>query len=104
MVVDGKFEFVGSREGAARQAIAEASRIAKTAVNLRLAGNADKLSIPLEVRVEKLAGATAGERAGVFLTITESRLHSDVAVGGNSRRRRDPPTAIQRAVRVGEAR
>src|SRR2546427_8954166 len=91
MVVDGKFEFVGSREGAARQAIVEASRIAKTAVNLRLAGNGDKLSIPLEVRIEKLAGATAGERADVFLIITESRLHSDVAGGGKSGGKLDPP-------------
>ncbi len=87
MVVDGKFEFVGSREGAARQAIGEASRMAKTTVNLRLAGNADKPGIPLEVRIEKLAGATAGERADVFLTITESRLHSDVVGGENSGRK-----------------
>ncbi len=103
MVVDGKSEFVGSREGAARQAIADASRTAKTTVNLRLAGNVDKLDIPLEVRIEKLAGATAGERADVFLTITESRLHSDVAGGENSGRKLDHTAVVRRLERLGNA-
>src|SRR3989475_1008196 len=94
MVVDGKFEFVGSREGAARQAIGEASRIAKTAVNLRLGGNADKPGIPLEVRIEKLAGATAGESADGFLNNTECRLHSDVVGGGKFRRKLGPPAPV----------
>src|SRR6266581_1141899 len=92
-----------SLEGAAREPISEASRMAKTTVNLRLAGDADKPGIPLEVRIEKLAGATAGERADVFLTITESRLHSDVVGGENSGRKLDHTAVVRRLERLGNA-
>ncbi len=103
MVVDGRIEFVGSREGAARQAIAEAARTPKTAVHLRVTSSADRVGIPLEMRIEKLAGATAGDRADVFLTITEGRLHSDVAGGENSGRKLDHNGVVRRLEHIGNA-
>ena len=103
MVVDGRVEFVGSREGAARQAIAVAAQTQKTIVHLRVAENADGRGIPLEVRVEKLAGATAGDHAGVFLMVTENRLHSDVLRGENSGRKFDHNGVVRRFERIGNA-
>lgn len=102
MVVDGRTEFVGSRDGAARQAIAEAARSPKVAVHLRVAGN-DKSGVPLEVRIEKLVGATNGNRAEVFMAITENHLHSDVGAGENSGRKLDHNGVVRRLERIGNA-
>lgn len=103
MVVDGRVEFVGSREGAARQAVAEAARAPKTAVHLRVTTGGDKAAAPLEVRIERLVGATPGDRADVFLAITEGRLHSDVAGGENSGRKLDHEGVVRRLERLGRA-
>ncbi|HYL09415.1 MAG TPA: DUF1223 domain-containing protein [Candidatus Acidoferrales bacterium] len=100
MVVDGRTEFVGSRDGAARQAIAEAARSPKVAVHLRALG-ADKSDVPLDVRIEKLAGIATGNRAEVFLAITESHLHSNVGAGENSGRKLDHNGVVRRLERIG---
>jgi len=84
MVVNGRTEFVGSHEGQARQAIAQAASQAHAEVTL----SALSLNKPTEgqfkVSVAKLAGSNNGESAEVYLAITETGLHSAVKAGENS--------------------
>ncbi len=101
MIVDGRTEFVGSAEGRARQAILQAGEAPKAVVQLewspRAAAGAGE--IPLRVRIGQLGGATPGDRAEVFLAITESNLHSDVSRGENAGRKLDH-AGVVRVLRV----
>ncbi len=105
MVVDGRTEFVGSAEGRARQAILQAARTPKAAVQLervrRAAGG--PAEIPFGVRIEQLGGATPGDTAEVFLAITESNLHSDVTRGENAGRGLDHVGVVRELKRIGNA-
>lgn len=102
MVVDGRAEFVGSHERKARQVIAESAKLPKTEVSATVAGAvAGASEIPLEIRVERLAGVTAGDRAEIFLAITESGLHSDVARGENAGRKLDHFGVVRSLERIG---
>ncbi len=104
MVVDGRTEFVGSREGQARQAIAQAARTPKTAVHLVwAAAPAGGNSAPLDVRIEQLGGATPGDTAEVFLAITESSLHSEISSGENAGRKLDHTAVVRVLKRIGIA-
>jgi hypothetical protein len=90
MVVDGRTEFVGSHERKARQAIEESAKLAKTDMNIRISENAGAgPKISLEIGVEKIPGATPGDRMEVFIAITENSLHSEVARGENAGRKLD---------------
>ena len=104
MIVDGQTEFVGSQESRARQAIAQAARSPKAAVHLAWASNPEAGNAgPLEVRVEKLEGAMAGETAEVFLAVTESNLHSKISSGENAGRKLDHTAVVRKLERIGMA-
>jgi hypothetical protein len=83
MVVDGRAEFVGSREGLARQTIAEMARKEKaevTVTTVRSSDGKDRIS----ARVGKMPEASAGESSEVWLAITETGLHTAVTRGENA--------------------
>lgn len=83
MVVDGRTEFVGSREWEARKEIEEMAGKAKAEVRITPAGTgADKAQFT--VQVGKLAGATGDDIAEVWFAITETGLHSAVTRGENA--------------------
>ena len=105
MIVDGRTEFVGSAEGRARQAILQAARTPKAAVQLEWGPRAaaGAAEIPLRVRIEQLGGGTPGDRAEVFLAITESNLHSDVTRGENAGRKLDHAGVVRVLRMIGNA-
>jgi len=81
MIVDGRVEFVGSDGDRARQAIAQAARVSKIAVQIM----PDKGGAGLSVRIGSLPDGTK-EPADVVLAITEDGLRSQVAGGENGGR------------------
>ena len=85
MVVDGASEFVGSDVRAAVTAITKSSRAPKVSIAIE-AGPAPSgaASIPLRVRLEPQAGASAAANSDVVLAVTEDDLSSNVTNGENS--------------------
>jgi hypothetical protein len=84
MIIDGHRELVGSRGPEARKALDEAARQPRTDVTIQFGSAAPDGSQPFSVSVGKLAGATPGDSAEVWLAITEKGLHSAVTRGENA--------------------
>jgi hypothetical protein len=84
MVVNGRTEFVGSREGQARQAIAQAALQAQTEVAISNRDANKAAEGQFKVTVSKLMSPQNKDSAEVFLAITETGLHSAVRAGENS--------------------
>jgi hypothetical protein len=83
MVVDGRAEFVGSREGRARQAIAESAGKQKAVVAVTMARSSDGKD-RISARVGKLPEGSAADSPEVWLAITETGLHTAVTRGENA--------------------
>lgn len=81
MIVDGRAQFVGSDEDAARAAIARAAQGSKARVSVTQAGET------LAVRVDHLPASAKSDPAEVVLAITEDGLSSSVGGGENAGRR-----------------
>jgi hypothetical protein len=103
MIVDGKVEFVGSRERQARQAIADAASQPKTSVRFTAETNANSGKLVFTAYVPKLAAARSDDSAEVYLAITESRLHSEVTRGENAGRALDHAGVVRLLKRLGVA-
>lgn len=89
MVVDGRTEFVGSDERAARRAIEAAAREAKAFVRV----------LPVSPGTARVTVAGAARGADVLLAVVEDRLASDVTRGENAGRRL-VHTAVARELRI----
>ncbi len=83
MVVDGRTEFVGSREGSARQAIADSAGKEKAVVTVTTAMSSDAKD-RVSVRVGRLPATSASDSSEVWLAITETGLHTAVKRGENA--------------------
>lgn len=83
MVVDGRAEFVGSREWEAKRVIEEQARRPKASVSVTPANSSDGKE-RFNVRVGKLPDPGAAETPEVWLAITETGLHSEVTRGENA--------------------
>jgi len=83
MVVDGRTEFVGSREAEAKRVIKELAGKAKTEVSVAPAKSSDD-NVRFTVRVGKLVGENADDTSEVWLAVTETGLHSTVTRGENA--------------------
>lgn len=81
MVVNGRTEFVGSREREARQAIAEAASQPRVEITINSLSSTKSTDGQFKVSVGKLA---ASQPAEVYLAVTETGLHSSVRAGENS--------------------
>ena len=104
MVVDGTAEFVGSRAQQAREAIREAASKTKIPVTLTQ-GNADKaVTGNFSVTVGKLEGAAKRDPAEVWLSITETGLHSAVTRGENAGEDLHHAAVVRSMRKIGEAR
>src|SRR5437868_8864671 len=86
MVVDGRTEFVGSRESQARQAIARAAFEPKTRVSVGFQPGEKSGAGTVQIVVDKLASSSPGDEPEIWLAITETDLHSDVTRGENAGR------------------
>jgi hypothetical protein len=83
MVVDGRVEFVGSREWEAKRAIEEQARKTKASVSVT-PGNSSDGKERFNIHVGKLPDPVAADTSEVWLAITETGLHSEVTRGENA--------------------
>jgi hypothetical protein len=84
MVVDGQEEFVGSRERTARSVIQGAGARKKAEVRVSVEKTGPDGEALLRIRVARLPEVRPGDKAEVWLAITETGLHSDVKRGENA--------------------
>jgi hypothetical protein len=84
IVVDGITGFVGSHEGAARQAIEKAATQPKARVSLSVAPSAKPNVEQAAVLVDQINGSGHGDKPEIWLAVTESGLHSAVVAGENA--------------------
>jgi hypothetical protein len=82
LVIDGRFQEVGSDVNAVRRAIARAAQEAKAKVVVT-AQLDDAGHVRVEVQVSTPPRAVMGERADVIVALTEDQLASDVQRGEN---------------------
>jgi hypothetical protein len=101
MIVDGRTDVLGSDQRAAERAIAKASDAPKTELELSWVGMTSTMGGPklLRVRAGKLSG---GDKAEVFMAITESHLHSDVKRGENAGRGLEHDGVVRKLTSLGK--
>ncbi len=97
MVVDGRFEFVGTDTRRAGAAIIEGSRAPKASVDIKPAPAA------LSVRVDNVPPISRGDTAEVWLAIVEDNLSSDVSRGENAGRQLPHRGVVRSLVAIGKA-
>lgn len=96
IIVDGKAQFVGSDDDAARAAITRAARLPKAQVTL-------SRSAPgrLSVSIGHLPASAASDPADVYLAVTEDNLTSSVGGGENAGRRLSHSAVVRELVPIG---
>jgi len=99
MVVDGRFEFVGSDERRASQAIKEAAKAPKAQVHIRL-GSSDEAAI-IHVEAGPLPSASSRLSAGVFLALADDSDESQVSRGENAGRTLQHVAVVRSLTRIG---
>lgn len=92
MVVDGRYEFVGSDLGEANKAVAKAENVAKGVVQLKVVDS--KLDI-------SITGMPNHSDATVYLGIAESGLSSNVAGGENHGHKLEHSSVVRELKTVG---
>lgn len=100
MVVDGRFEFVGSDERRASQAIKEAAKAPKAPVHIML-GSSDEKATIVHVEAGRLPAATSRQSAGVFLALADNSDESQVSRGENAGRRLQHVAVVRSLTRIG---
>src|SRR5262249_46737153 len=103
MVIDGRTEFVGSRESQARQVIARAASQPKTRVSVGFQTGAKAGARTVQIVVDKLASSSPGDEPEVWLAITEADLHSEVTRGENAGRALGHASIVRVLRKVGRA-
>ena len=99
MVVDGRFEFVGSDERRASQAIKEAAKAPKAQAHIRL-GSSDEAAI-VHVEAGPLPSTSSRLSAGVFLALADDSDESQVSRGENAGRRLQHVAVVRSLTRIG---
>jgi hypothetical protein len=100
MVVDGHFEFVGSDERRATQAIEIATKVMKTPVSVSVrVGN--ERTATLHIATGPLPSSIHAESAGIFLAIADDRDESHVSGGENAGRTLKHVAVLQNLIRIG---
>ena len=100
MVVDGHFEFVGSDERRASQAIKQAAESPKAPVRLSLGSSHDK-AIILHIEAGPLPSGTGTRSAGVFLAVADNSDQSQVSGGENTGRTLQHVAVLRELTRLG---
>jgi len=99
MVVDGRFEFVGSDERRASQAIKEAAKAPKAQAHIRL-GSSDEAAI-VHVEAGPLPSTSSRLSAGVFLALADDSDESRVSRGENAGRTLQHVAVVRSLTRIG---
>jgi hypothetical protein len=103
MVIDGTVEFVGSHGQQAQQSLVQASRTAKTPVQLEDTRESGKGQENFSVKVGKLEGPAKSDTAEVWMAITETGLHSAVTGGENAGHELRHAAIVRWMQKIGEA-
>src|SRR5260370_3356749 len=100
MVVDGQFEFVGSDERRAKQAIESATKVMKTPVSVSSRLSDEKTAI-LHMETGPLPSSSTAESAGIFLAIADDSDESHVSRGENAGRTLKHVAVLRSLIRIG---
>ena len=100
MVVDGRFEFVGSDERKASQAIREAAKESKANVDVSIVPGDEKGKI-LRVKVGPLPSGVGSESADVLLALADNSDESQVSRGENAGRTLQHVAVLRKLTRIG---
>jgi hypothetical protein len=100
MVVDGHFEFVGSDERRATQAIETAAKLKKAPVSISSISDGEKTTI-LRIETGPLPSSITSESAGVFLAIADNSDESHVSRGENAGRTLKHVAVLRNLIRIG---
>lgn len=101
MVVDGHFEFVGSDERRAAQAIENATKGAKTPVTISSIHLSDDHTVSLHLETGPLPSSSAEDSAEVLIAIADDMDESHVSRGENAGRTLTHVAVLRNLVRVG---
>jgi hypothetical protein len=99
MIVDGRSEFVGSRERQARDEIEQAAKTPRVEISLTPKSSMAKGAEQFSVQVAKLTG----DSAEVWLAVTERQLHSDVKAGENAGENLHHAAVVRSLRKIGDA-
>src|SRR5712664_3122434 len=100
MIVDGHFEFVGSDERRAKEAIANATKVTKTPVSIS-SSLSDERTASLHIETGPLPPSSTAESAGIFLAIADDSDESHVSGGENAGRTLKHVAALRSFIRIG---
>ena len=100
MIVDGRFEFVGSDERRAREAIQKATKVRKTPVSISSSLSDEKTPI-LHIETGPLPASSTTESAGIFLAVADDSDESHVNAGENAGRTLTHVAVLRNLVRIG---
>jgi hypothetical protein len=100
MVVDGQYEFVGSDERRATQAIRDTAKGMKSAVGVSSTLR-DEKTITLHIEVGPLPPAATAGSASVFLAIADNSDKSQVGGGENAGRTLTHVAVLRKLIRIG---
>src|SRR6266436_175312 len=100
MIVDGHFEFVGSDDRRAKEAIENATKAMKTMVSLSSSLSDEKTAI-LHIETGPLPSPSTAESAGIFLAIAHDSDESHVSRGENAGRTLKHVAVLRELVPVG---
>ena len=105
MVVDGRAELVGSDSAGAERAIAKAAAAPHGTMTVvaRPSGVAPASSVSVAVNVANLPPIGRGDRADIFVAVTEDALRSDVKSGENRGRTLTHAAVVRQLTTIGEA-
>jgi hypothetical protein len=100
MVIDGRFEFVGSDGRRASQAIKEAAMAPKAPVRISL-GESNEKAVTVQIEAGPLPSAPRRRPAGVFLAVADNSDQSQVSWGENAGRRLLHVGVLRKLSRIG---
>lgn len=101
MVVDGRFEFVGSDERRAIQAVERATGAEKIAVNLSSIHLESNQTLTMHIDVGQLPSSSSANSASVLLAIADERDESHVSGGENGGRTLKHVAVVRSLTKVG---
>lgn len=101
MIVDGQKEFSGNDVHKAEEAIQQAAQQQKIGVSMAASASAKNNTLVFEVRVANTRGLGDGEKADVWLAVTESGLHTSVGAGENNGRSWEHASIVRSIQKLG---
>src|SRR5258708_27808777 len=100
MIVDGQFEFVGSDERRAKQAIESATQVVKAPVSLSSSRTDEKMAI-LHIETGPLPLSSTAESADIFLAIADDNDEQHVRGGENAGRTLMHVAVLRSLIQIG---